>query len=1052
MNRNNFLKTLTVHLISLSLTFAPLPLFAASDSEGKVEVNNSDWVGNIGGILGQVSSTVLQSQQKQFAMRQQAALLQGSRPQVVPAKFFPQCRIAPAGAQIPLQACKPAGNPMQSIQQAQTFQTIAQQNIDFYDQLLNPAQNSATPSGIACLDQAMDGVASSIQDRINGLERMKEQIAKSNQLFEEQNKKVLEDIKRNGNVLLGAERGKKIDVNLETAEFDKMMSPECKNIIVNSGNATVNSQVFRGGLLGIRDGALSSLNVKATNLQSNYGSYKKDLDTKIIQMKKDIKDYGLEGFLDQNGGQSGNFAFERNGQKSFGSLKNAFTDKANQIATKIADIKKNIRSEVGGTSTDLDSLMRMDQNFRADFAKFADVAESQLKREKMGQCITGANSGVSLSTDQILSSLRYETTAVTGNTLDNYRSALKYILDDTQTTPETKKTRIKDLDAKFQGQIVIVNAAENSAERTMLPYQMFQQIVSNCEAVIDEQNDSNVGRSTADKIKRAKTYMRDLQKLERTFASEMSNHILSEVQNCSGRGLDAGQCGEEAMDPSNGEFCLSQASTCADQANKCYGQINREVKKRQENMTNLATVYNNNVAALITSQEALLGQVKAQVQRDANFFKSFFPGANFAYPESLFVKMPQLSEFGSLGVELRGGGDIETLKKLPEEIAKLQGALKDQWEGGAGGKGIQKVIADYRDAQKDAMIANQDKWRGLLGECQNTEVQSVAAIQKQNEKAQKAYGEKAEKVGEFCARFDALKQTNPAAGCNDDYDVKGLYKDSHKVLAHVNDDAIRLVRKYQEICAQSQNEKENGTEDKDEAKDGADYILSNCKKRGSEDTLAKALKEIQELTGITKEQTKVIAKAEDLKGSKVKKILKEFEDDKKIIDAIENYISLNKLNNEVKAKFELAKKADFYEKLADAKDPLDNPKIASKAAEYISESKELKEDSGFCNQQILFNVIKVVKDVDTKSGMIKLIEEKGNELSNDNEMEEVGRSIASLSSAPLSNKVSSFGQADYSDVECAASATPGRFGAGDFSSFDASILGPNAGAILGLGK
>ncbi|MFT6070355.1 MAG: hypothetical protein ACJAT2_000845 [Bacteriovoracaceae bacterium] len=1052
MNRNNFLKTLTVHLISLSLTFAPLPLFAASEDEKGVQVNNSEWVGNIGGILGQVSSTVMQSQQKQFAMRQQAALLQGSRPQVVPAKFFPQCRIAPAGAKIPQQACKPSGNPMQSVQQAQTFQTIAQQNIDFYDQLLDEAQNAALPSGIACLKQAMDGVGSSVQDRINGLERMKEQIAKSNQLFEEQNKKILEDIKRNGNVLLGAERGKKIDVNLETAEFDKLMSPECKDIIVNSGNATVNSQVFRGGLLGIRDGALSSLNVKATNLQSNYGSYKKDLDAKIIQMKKDIKDYGLEGFLDQNGGQSGSFAFERNGQKTFGSLKNAFTDKANQIATKIADIKKNIRSEVGGTSTDLDSLMRMDQNFRTDFAKFADVAESQLKREKMSQCITGADSGVSLSTDQILAGLRYDTTALTGNTLANYRSALKYILDDTQTTPETKKTRIKELDAKFQGRVVIVNSAENSTERTMLPYQMFQQIVANCEAVIDEKNDDNVGRSTADKIKRAKTYMRDLQKLERTFASEMSNHILSEVQNCSGRGLDAGQCGEEAMDPSNGEFCLSQASTCADQANRCYGQINQEVKKRQDNMNSLATVYNNNVAALITSQEALLGQVKAQVQRDAEFFKSFFPGANYAYPESLFVKMPQLSEFGSLGVELRGGGDIETLKKLPEEIAKLQGALKEQWEGGAGGKGIANVIDEYIKSQAQAMENNRGKWEGLLSECQNTEAQSVAAIQKQNQKAQKEYGEKAEKLGEFCSRFDALKDTNPAAGCNDDYDVKGLYKDSMKVSAHVNDDAIRFVRKYQEMCAQSQNESEKGTEALGDSKNGEEYILSNCDVRGSDQTLKQALSDIQKVSGISDTEKQTISAATDVSSAEITKIVEANKENKELITAIENYIALNKKSTEVKEKIKDAQKPEYFLGMVSRSVTDENIKkaIAARAAELAKKS--FKEDSGFCMESKLDALSEIVGDVKEDTGMLGRFKQETSKTENNRPMQAVGRSIASLSNSAQGGATSDFGQADYSDIECAAAATPGRFGAGDFSSFDQSILGPNASAILGLGK
>jgi hypothetical protein len=1049
MNRYNFFKTLTVHLISLSLTFAPLPLLGANPTEGTVDVNNSDWVGNIGGILGQVSNTVMQSKQQEMAMRQQASLLQGSRPQVVPAKFFPQCRIAPAGAKVPLSACKPSGNPMQSVQNAQTFQTIAQQNIDFYDQLLDEAQNSSTPSGIACLKQAMDGVGSSIQDRINGLERMKEQIAKSNQIFEEQNKKILEDIKRNGNVLLGAGRGKKLDVNQETAEFDKLVSPECKDIIVNSGSATMNSQIFQNGLLGIRDGALSGLNVKASNLQSNYGAYKKDLDSKVAQIKKDIKDYGVEGFLSQN--QNGT-SFEKNGEEKFGSLTTAFNDKARRLQTKISSIKGSISSELGGLSSDLGSLMNMDQNFQNDFAKFANAAEEQLKKADIGSCVSGAQSGVSLSTDQILAALRYKTTALTGNTLSNYRTALKYILDDTETGHTTKEKRIKDLDAKFGNKVIIVNAGEGSNEQTLSPYQMFQQIVANCEEVFSQRTDSNNGRSTKDKIKRAKTYMRDLQQIERTFASEISNHILDEVMNCSGRTLKAGECSKDSMTTSSPGFCLAQASTCASQANACYKQINKEVKQRQANMNNLATTYNNNIAALITSQEALLGQVKAQVQRDAEFFKSFFPGANYAYPEGLFVKMPQLSEFGGLGVELRGGGDIEVLKNLPGEITKLQAALKGQWEGGPGGKGMAKVIDEYISGQATAMTNNKKKWADLRSECQNTEIQSVAAINKANKEAQDAYGEKAAEVGSFCARFDALKGTNPAAGCNDDYDVAGLYKDSMKVSAHVNDDAIRLVRRYQEICAQSQNEREHGSEVLGDSADGREYILGGCEENGSEATLETAIKDIKELGGLTDEEADQIADATSDDSDEIKEMLEDYkESNPTLASAIRRYIALKEVDTaqrELIVAYQGERTIPTKAGLA----PSEKTSIDTLVRSFLNTNFE---DKGFCSKSKLDAIIQKTAVADTSAALDTAFDtiKSSDEFTNSRKMENVGRSIASLVSDPEGGGVSDLGQASYAHVQCAAAASPGRFGAGDmFSDFDRGILGPNAGSILGFGK
>ena len=60
-------------------------------------------------------------------------------------------------------------------------------------------------------------------------------------------------------------------------------------------------------------------------------------------------------------------------------------------------------------------------------------------------------------------------------------------------------------------------------------FQMFQKIIAKCNQVYDQETDSNAGRSNKKRVARAKKYMRSLQKIESTFASDLTNHIVDEV-------------------------------------------------------------------------------------------------------------------------------------------------------------------------------------------------------------------------------------------------------------------------------------------------------------------------------------------------------------------------------------------------------------------------------------------------------------------------------------------------------------------------------------------
>lgn len=1049
MRTTKRLKALLIHLLSISMVISPMPLMA----EEKTIVNNSEWVGEIGNVLNQVGGAIMQSKQQEFQMRQQAAMMRNAKPQLVPAKFFPQCRIAPAGASVP-QACQPNKPPQQLVSEARSMKRVAQQQMDFYEQLLDEAQNSPLPSGIACLKQAKDGVGTSIKDRMNGLERMKQQIAKANQLFEEQNKALLEDIKRNGNELLGIGRGRKVDLNQESADYNSLVTPECRDIIVAGfgGNSDFNDIMAKSGLKGIRNGNLSKLNVSSSQFTANKASYERDLNQKVQQIKSDIQKYGVDSFLEMN---QGGLTFERNGQQKFGSLNAAYSDFARVKNEEVKNIRQSIAAEIGGANLDINRLTTMTRNFKADFGEFVSQAEQQLKRQEISRCVSGP---IGLSTDQILGSLRYESTSMTGDTITNYTSALQVILDNPDSSPLEKQNQIKNLDGRFKGRIRIVYNDEDSVQRNESPYQMFQKIVQKCEVAYEQETDANAGRSIKKRVARAKKYMQDLQKVERTFASDLTNQLIDEVVNCSGRDLKAGQCGPDTLSPGNSQFCLSQASDCAAQANACYNKIEGEVKIRQGRMNTLATQYNNNMAALITQQEAILNNVKAQVTRDAEFFKSFFPGATYDVPEDLFVEMPQLADFQGLGVELRGGGDLEVMKALPGKIDKLKEQLAMQWEGGSGNKGIANVIDEYIELQRSAMIKNAEKWNSLLDACVAAEGSALKSIAQANQKAKEAYGERANTVNNFCQRFEDLR-SNPMAGCNDDYDVGGLYEDGMKVSAHINDDALRYVGTYRGLCAQSQNEKDKNSDD-DADTSGKTYIQELCEEGDSESALAEVRDELK-AAGVEDEHLSFIFESRSKpKGTDVRELKKKYEGKPAVADLIGRAISLKDSDRKAREDYdEYFKDASGVDKLAslfsnviergdDGKtNDTATATIRKEKAEAVQTAFKRKvKDKGFCSQgtiESLFDAMASAK----KDDAIK-IESK---VENTSAMSNAGRAIASLKNSAARDPLSAMGQAEYQDIECAATASTGRF-SDFFKSFDDKVLGGDSSNILSLGK
>jgi len=113
------------------------------------------------------------------------------------------------------------------------------------------------------------------------------------------------------------------------------------------------------------------------------------------------------------------------------------------------------------------------------------------------------------------------------------------------------------------------------------------------------------------------------------------------------------------------------------------------------------------------------------------------------------------------------------------------------------------------------MNDNMNRWKELKEKCKTAANSFREMVAKSNEAGMKAQMELDGKVGEFCSKYSALRNSNPAAGCEGDFSPSSLYGDATKIAAHIDTSVPANLDEYRNFCAQFNNESENGTETED---------------------------------------------------------------------------------------------------------------------------------------------------------------------------------------------------------------------------------------------
>ncbi|MCO4755006.1 MAG: hypothetical protein KC478_11035, partial [Bacteriovoracaceae bacterium] len=263
--------------------------------------------------------------------------------------------------------------------------------------------------------------------------------------------------------------------------------------------------------------------------------------------------------------------------------------------------------------------------------------------------------------------------------------------------------------------------------------------------------------------------------------------------------------------------------------------------------------------------------------------------------------------------------------------------------------------------------------------------------------------------------------------------------------SHVSDDARRWVGTYKNLCAQSQNEKNNSD---DEFEDGGkDYIKEECEGSDSESILSDIDSQLKTYGNLTDEQVEAISSASSYGQENIKEILEEVEGNSSLVALIKNRIKLANANKAAMDKFNEyfeggASNQVLLSSIAGVTEPAEKENIAREAA---TKARNIS-DKGFCSTTRIKSLIESTRTAD-KIALVKI----DDDIENTSAMKTAGRAIASLKQNTAKDPLSAMGQAEYQDIDCEATASAGRFS----DSFDFNLDPMGQSSQLGnfsLGK
>lgn len=701
-----------------------------------------------------------------------------------PAKFFPECTLPASMSNMPANACNNTTPDPSQISSMITYESVAQGWMNYYDQMSNEASNATYAVGLRCLEDKQKAIDSQITEMMNSLQRLQDRLNQDKQVFRDNNKKLLEDMNTANDELFGMGDVGKKNLNLKTQDFAKYFSQSCQSVIGKEAlkGGTAN------GLNGILQG-LSSTNKAASDFNLNKASIEDDVRREAQKISTSITSGGIDDWLNNSKTQS-NIKSTK-----FPAMENVVKKQADELMTARQRINKEL-AKVGYTPP------AMDNSFSVDMNSFIAGADDYFKKKYVNDCVTGASSGIAIPVEDILKALEQKATNSSGTARDDYRVALKRILDSDSMITD-KMDQIKALESNYPGMSVTYkDATQNRVTET--PYSLFMKTIDQCQQryTQDDQFTSkgSNGVSNQQNVSRAKAALQELKNLNDSFAGKVTSSITDQIFNCNGESFKSGSdCNENTLQTTSDNFCLAHANQCANDIQGCYAEANTQIQTRKTKMQNLAKTYNANVAAMIARSNALYEQQKAAVTNITKMIQSKFPGTNFEIPKDMFVSMPEMKK-DTYGVEMAGDGNIASFLEgegsMPAKIDKLKSMFKSQRDL------VAKATGDYITLQKDAMTRERGRWEALNSQCKKMVDDSSKALAQMNSEGQKKQAEEDAKVRKYCSIYSSINE-NPVGACGKAKDLAEL---SGQISNRLSGQADSVGMKYANACDSYMNQ------------------------------------------------------------------------------------------------------------------------------------------------------------------------------------------------------------------------------------------------------
>ena len=789
------LRVLMINAIVCSLIQNPFvnDAMAANTGFGAQDISNlaNSALGVYSSYLGQ-KQQILQAQisaaNNQRLMSQLSPTCvkaDGTACYTTPAKNFPECTLPASMTNMPANVCENPTPEVNQISSMITYEAVAQGWMNYYDQMSNEASNSSYPVGLNCLADKKKALDSQLTEMVNSLQRLQDQLNKDKQTFRDNNAKLLADMNTANDELFGS--GNSNNLKLKTQDFSKYFSSSCQSVIgkdaLKAGPGV--------GLNGILQN-LTSSNKSAADFNQNKNVIQDDVTRETSRIASTIGSMGVDDWFNANSNQINNTT-------GYPALSVAVAKQMTEFNVARSRITKELDA-VGYKAPPMDS------NFSVDLATFSATADDFFKKQYISDCVTGAAQGVAIPIDQILSSLKQSGTGNQGTATNDYRTALKKVLD-SDASMDSKMAQIKDLESTYKD-ITVTYKDSTSSRISETPYNLLMKTEALCERKYTSDPTSvagsNSGITQQAKVKRAKAAIQELKNLNDQFSAKISQAVNDQVLNCGGAGMKAGSdnCSEETLKPSSANFCIAHASVCANSILGCYSEANQQVQARKTKMENLAKNFNANVTAMINSSNQLFNQQKAAVTNITKLIQQRFPGTNFEIPANLFVATPAMSK-DKYGVDMMGNGDLSSILDGPDSMPNKINGLKKMFQDQK--VAADKAMDDYYNGQKEAMAKNKERWSELMGKCKSAVDNSSKALAKLNSEGQQNQAKQDADVIKFCKKYNSISQ-NPVGACGQ---AKDLADSANQIAARISGQAEGLVEQYANACDGYMNSKDS---------------------------------------------------------------------------------------------------------------------------------------------------------------------------------------------------------------------------------------------------